>query len=294
MTKPELALYANADGTGRAYKHPFRKGEDGKPLSSPSVTTVLKQVDKPALIQWAADRTLDWAIENASLLLSKSDEDAFRWGKYRWADVRDERAEVGTGIHETIEMLHTGGWNFPALDEEQQAIMDQWRWLNERYEFTPHRSEFTVWGGMDQEAFDGYTDEATTGFTYAGTGDGLWDILDRKTGQFYSNVVIDLKTSKNTWPEHWLQLAGLMFADVIMEKQPDGTWVEITNEWDKSDGVAIIHLRADKAEVKMETDLELNQLRYKQFQNLVRSWYGGKAVEEYVKNRDKTDALAFR
>lgn len=281
MSKPELAQYAQADGTGRAYKHPSRKGEDGKPLLSPSVTTILKQVDKPALIQWAADRTLDWAVDNASLLLSKSDEDAKRWGKYRWQDVRDERAEVGTGIHETIEMLHTGGWNYPVLDEEQQMIMDQWFGLNERYEFTPHMSEFTVWGNLN------------TPYHYAGTGDGLWDILDRETGVFYNEMFIDLKTSKNTWPEHWLQLAALWGSDVIMAKDSDGNWNEASYDHDASDGVAIIHLRADKAEVKLETDKELNLLRKAQFDNLARSWYGNKAVEEYVKRRDKTDAMAF-
>ena len=187
MTKPELALYAKQDGTGRSYRHPFREGDDGKLLTAPSVTTILGLVDKPALIQWAADRTLDWAVENASLLLSKSDDDAHRWGKYRWQDVRDERAEVGTGVHETVEALHTGSWNFPTLDAEQHRIMAQWDLLNERYLITPHRSEFTVFGELNDPSK-----------IWAGTGDGLWDIIDQETGEAWDNLVIDLKTSKNT------------------------------------------------------------------------------------------------
>lgn len=279
MSKPELAMWAKQDGTGRAYKHPFRS-VDGAPLTSPSVTTILGLVDKPALIQWAADRTLDWAVENASLLLSKSDEDAKRWGRYRWTDVRDERAEVGTGIHETVEALHTGGWTFPALDDEQRRIMAQWELLNQRYTITPHRSEFTVWASMD-----------SVSESWAGTADGLWDIVDNLTGESWFNVVIDLKTSKNTWPEHYLQLSALRHADVIMVKDADGTWRE--EELPEGDGIAIVHLREDKFRVIVETDKELLDLQYEQFKALRSTWHYKKAVETYTANREKTAALAF-
>lgn len=281
MTKPELAQYAKQDGTGRAYQHPLRTVEDtGKLLTSPSVTTILGLVDKPALIQWAADRTLDWAVENASLLFVKDEDAARRWGRYRWADVRDERAEVGTGIHETVESLHTGGWNYPVLDDEQQRIMKQWELLNQRYTITPHKSEFTVWGGLFREFSD-----------YAGTGDGLWDITDNLTGETWFNVVIDLKTSKNTWPEHWLQLSALYMADVVMFKQPDGTWIE--EEPTRGDGTAIIHLREDKWSVTIETDKELIAMQYEQFMSYRRVWHYKKSVEQYVKDREKTKEMAF-
>lgn len=279
MSKPELAQFAKEDGTGRAYKHPTRTVE-GKPLTSPSVTTVLGLVDKPALIQWAADRTLDWAVENASLLFVKSEDSAKRWGRYRWSDVRDERAEVGTGIHETIESLHTNGWNFPQLDEEQLQIMHQWELLNQRYTITPHKSEFTVWGGLASDATH-----------WAGTGDGLWGIIDNESGETWTNVVIDLKTSKNTWPEHWLQLSALYMADVVMLKNPDGTWTE--EEPTRGDGTAIIHLRADKWSVTIETDKELIGLQYEQFMSYRRVWHYKKAVETFVKNREKTAEMTF-
>jgi len=283
MSKPELAQYAKEDGTGRAYKHPFRTVGDvegGTLLTSPSVTTILGLVDKPALIQWAADRTLDWAIENVSLLFVKDEEGAKRWGRYRWADARDERAEVGTGIHETIESIHTGGWNYPALDDEQQRIMKQWEKLNERYIITPHLSEFTVWGGLRLD--NGH---------WAGTGDGLWDITDTQTGIVYENVVIDLKTSKNIWPEHWLQLSALRHADVVMRKKDDGEWVE--DVLPEGDGTAIIHLREDKFQVLIETDKELLDLQYEQFMSYRSVWHYKKAVEQYTKDRAKTKEMKF-
>lgn len=281
MTKPELAQYAKEDGTGRAYKHPFRTtGEAGKFLTSPSVTTILNLVDKPALIQWAADRTLDWALDNVSLLFVKDKEAATRWGRYRWADARDERAEVGTGIHETIESIHTGGWHYPALDDEQTRIMEQWEQLNERYIITPHKSEFTIWGGLTGENED-----------YAGTADGLWDITDTKTGESYENLVIDLKTSKNMWPEHWLQLSALRHANVVMVKNEDGTWKE--EALPAGDGTAIIHLREDKYAVHIETDEELLGLQYEQFMSYRRVWHYKKAVEEFTKAREKEAEMTF-
>ena len=283
MTKPELAQWAKQDGTGRAYKHPFRTLEGGAPLTSPSVTTVLGLVDKPALIQWAATQTVEWAIANASLLFVKDEDSVRRWGKYRWQDVRDERAEVGTGIHETIEAEHTGSWNFPVLDDEQLRIMEQWRKLNERYIITPHRSEFTVWGGLDVPNGD-----------WAGTGDGLWDITDTVTGQTWIGVFIDLKTSKNTWPEHWLQLSALRHADVIMEKAADGTWSEVpVKDLEGDYATAIIHLREDKFSVTIEDDRDLLDAQYEQFKAYRQVWHTKKVVEDYNRDRAKTKEMAF-
>ena len=229
---------------------------------------------------------MDWAIENVSLLFVKDEEGARRWGRYRWADVRDERAEVGTGIHETIESIHTGGWNFPPLDDEQNRIMEQWRLLNERYTITPHRSEFTVWGGLHRLS------GADIGRTsWAGTADGLWDVTDNKTGEQWLNLFTDLKTSKNTWPEHWLQLSALRHADAIMVKGEDGTWTE--EPMPEGDGTAIFHLREDGFKVTVETDKKLLDLQYEQFMSYRRVWHYKKAVSTYEKDRDKLAEMKF-
>lgn len=252
----------------------------GKPLTAPSVTTILGLVDKPALIQWAANQTIAWAVDNVSLLFTKERESAINSGKWRWQDVRDERAEVGTGIHETIEAEHTGSWQFPELDPEQLRIMDQWRKLNERYTITPHLSEFTVFGFLSDQAK-----------VWAGTADGLWDITDNETGETWFNVVIDLKTSKNTWPEHWLQLSALRNAEVLMVKGSDGKWTE--EKLPEGDGTAIIHLREDKYKITIETDPVLLKLQYRQFMAYREVWHSKKAVEAFNADRDKTALLAF-
>lgn len=279
--KPELAQYAKEDGTGRAYQHPFRT-HNGKLLTVPSVTTILGLVDKPALMQWAADKSIEWAVDNASLLFTKDREGAMRSGRWRWKDIRDERAEVGTGVHETIESLNTGGWRFPDLDEEQLAIMDQYQLFLRRYRITPHLSEFTVFGCVE-----------TPEKAWAGTGDGLWDIEDLQTGEIWTGVVIDLKTSRNTWPEHHLQVSALAHAEVLMLKQPDGTWIEKSLADEVSGATAIIHLRADKWEFMIETDQALLDLRYQQFMGYRTVWESKKAAEKYEKDREAIAALKF-
>lgn len=227
MTRPELSQYSGeGEGKGRAYKHPFRLNEQKKPVTSPSVTTILKLEAKDALIQWAADLTLKWAIENWQTLGRNAPEDALRKGKYRWRDVRDERAFVGTGVHDTIEAEHTGAWEYPELDEEQLLIMAEWRAFNEEYDVEPILTECTVWN---------------LSYDYAGTFDGLWRITNRETGESYVTL-IDIKTSKNTWDAHRMQLSALKHAEVLMEKQADGTWVE--RDMPSFDKLMLLHLRA--------------------------------------------------
>lgn len=292
MSKPELAQWAKEDGTGRAYRHPFRTLGDGSPLTVPSVTTILGLVDKPALMQWAADKSIEWAVDNASLLFTKERESAIKSGRWRWKDVRDARAEVGTGVHETIESINTGGWKFPQLDEEQVQIMDQYKLFLQRYRITPHLSEFTVFGGL--------SDPSTA---WAGTGDGLWDIEDLQTGEIWDGVFIDLKTSRNTWDEHHLQVSALAHADVRMVKTdskaqpnskgewPEGSWIEEPIE--QGHPTALIHLRADKWEFILEEDSQLLDLRYSQFMGYRTVWENKKAIEAFIKKRDKTKELGF-
>ena len=247
MGAPTLSQWgdANAYKEGRAYKHP---GTDER---LPSITTILKMADKGGLAQWAADCAMDWAVKNWSLLGQRSDEDALKAGRYRWKDVRDERAEVGTGVHEAIEAIHTGSGVFPFLDDEQDRIMEKWDEFNFVHHAVPVYTEFTVW----------WADH------YAGTGDGLW-LID---GELW---LIDIKTSKNTWPEHFCQLAALRHAPHAMIRVDEGTegavshkdkekniswWSQVDNPALQADKVGILHLREDKWELIEVENLEIHQ-----------------------------------
>lgn len=256
MSAPELSqYYSSNDDDGRAYKHPLT-GE-----KVPSVTTVLKMADKAGLAQWAADQAVIWCVANWHLLGSRSDEDAYRSGRWRWKNVRDERAQVGTGVHETIEAIHTGSWDFPELDDEQRRIMGQWDALNAEFEITPVLSEFTVWSPG----------------RYAGTADGLWDVTDRVTGESW-RCLVDIKTSRSHWPEHDYQLAALASAPILMQKGEDGVWVELpAPEFDR---VAIVHLREDLHEIIWVDNIAEN---FAVFEGYLAVWEGKQRLKQLVK-----------
>lgn len=256
MSRPELAQYVGeGEGKGRQYRHPTRLGADGKPLNAPSITTILKLEDKSALIQWAVGLTVDWAVQNWHLLGSRSPADARKAGLYRWKDVRDSRAFVGTGIHDTIEAEHVHSWDYPILDEEQKLIMEEWRKFNEEWIVEPILSEFTVWSCT---------------YDYAGTADGLWKLTNRETQESFVTLV-DIKTSRNTWPGHFMQTSALKHAEILMEKVdktavqdargnwPEGSWAERTMpEFDK---LTLLHLRAPEFdEFGTETKPGLHEL----------------------------------
>lgn len=273
MTKPKLANLAlwgaaNAYAEGRAYRHPHT-GEQ-----FPSVTTILKNVDKSGLSQWAADQAILWAVENWQLLGGRSDEGAFNAGRYRWRDVRDERAEVGDGIHATVEALHKGLWDFPTLDEEQMQIMHHWDLLCAEHTIEPIFSEFTVFDSVRG---------------VMGTADGLWHItclhdvptcLGQAEGESFVTLV-DVKTSRRVWPEHSYQLAGLWAADEWLLEVEDMTW-KAEPAW-KIDRVAIIHLRADSHAIVPVEDLDLNSAIFGSYIGL---WYAKQSLKDRVKSRE--------
>lgn len=234
LTKLSLWGAASAYNEGRAYRHPV----SGKQY--PSITTILKLVDKSALIQWSVNLTVDWCVNNVDTLLAKSIEGGKAIARYRHKDVLNERAEVGTGVHEYIECEHTGSWEYPELDAEQTQIIEYWHEFAVDHEIEAILSEFTV------------SDERVG---YMGTADGYWKIkctheLEKGVDCFGSPIpvghlcLVDLKTSRNTWPEHYMQLAALDGANEWLIEVSDMVWEAQTPRL--VDDVVILHLRADE------------------------------------------------
>lgn len=247
MTSPALADLnrygaARSEDEARAYIDP-RDLVNGKlPPNAPrypSVTSILKNVDKSGLTQWAVNLTAEWAAAHWMELGKGTEQSAFNRAKYRWKDYRNERASVGDGIHATIEAEHEGSWDFPELDDEQLLIMEQWRQLRQAHSITPLLSEFTVFNIWERE---------NEKVGYAGTADGYWEI----DGEL---CLVDIKTSKSTWPEHWYQLGALYLAPEWMIQSGENTWVAEPAR--KIDKIAIVHLRSDHAEILYKTIEEI-------------------------------------
>lgn len=269
MGAPTLSLWPSKDvyNTGRAYRHPFT----GETL--PSVTTVLKLADKSGLTQWAIGLTLDAVNANPDMIYQRSDEDMKKYFKYAWTRVRDERAEVGTGVHEAVEAEHTGQ-PWPFLDDEQDRIMERFGEFQFMHRVEPEFTEFTVWSAGN----------------FAGTADGLW-IID---GVLW---LIDVKTSKNTWPEHFAQLGALRHAETALievdedfpnqkAKHTDNKgrvsyWVEIPNPALEAEKVGILHLREDKWELIEVPNADVHK---KVFDGYLDVWKAKKELQELDKS----------
>lgn len=275
MTHPELASGRGEFG-GRVYRIPGRRDENGKPKQYPSVTTVLGCIDKPGIRQWIADETAAYAVANLPYLESHSEEYGWRYLRHYWhrspeldakelrlhhEGVKNDAADLGTNIHEWIEAeVGLDGKTYPPVDvPEVHQMIDAFDAWMIGHEVRPVRAEFTV-----------VHDE----LGYAGTGDADWWVLcvhDGPTclGQAkgeWVHCLIDLKSSRYTWPEHGGQVAALANAPVRMVQVQQGTpgarkhektengkrrvswWVEEPQP--KYDRVALLHIRPDDLDAK--------------------------------------------
>jgi hypothetical protein len=242
MTQPELAVRNSGFG-GRGYKHPLT----GDVV--PSVTTVLKMAAQPGLSQWAVDQTAAYAVANIDALLSKTETQG--WNSLRWYwkrnplplekgyDVRNyhlgvlnDAAELGTSMHSWIEADIDPAFSYPNTTLEPEAFWEMvsvWDdWFSE-HNISPRHTELTVWNH-------------TLG--YAGTLD-LDCVIDKE------RWLIDAKTSRSLWPEHSMQLSALRFAETMLLKQEDGTYVE--EEWKSDewfDNYGFLHVRPNDVDNK--------------------------------------------
>lgn len=204
MAAPPLAEETEA---GRRYRN-FKTGE-----IAPSITTILRVINKERVNAWAVgmaancanenwDEMSDWHPAQRKLAMCTAHE-----------EYTQERARIGTLVHETCEAIIKGTpveitkEAAPYIGQFSKFVMDK------RPRFI--LSEFTVW---------------SRAMGYAGTADFLAEI-DSKM------VLVDIKTGKNAHPENGLQLAALKYADFLItpdcEEKP----------MPKADSLAVLHLR---------------------------------------------------
>lgn len=229
MAHPKLATARSSWG-GRGYYIPGHIDAAGARRIYPSVTTVLKRVAKPGLHQWIADQTAAYAVANLPYLMRVSEEKG--WGYLRWywsrepdlvatelrtwhEGVRDDAGELGTNLHEWLEADLDGTVEPVGLNaEEAREMAEQFHLWLRTHRIEVRRTEFTI---------------VNTVIGYAGTADAHWLIacdhehpcLGQERGVFVS-VLVDLKTSRYTWPEHGMQLAALSDANVVMREVVKG------------------------------------------------------------------------
>lgn len=241
MTLPKLAV-ANSGYGGRGYKNPVT----GSKRIVPSITTVLKAENKPALNQWVADQTAGFAVANAESLLTHSEDWGFkylRWYYKREASVegegltirdwhngvRDDAADMGTAIHEWIQADLVPGLQYPDLTNQGDPfwqMVEEWERWKAGKEIVPHFTEVTVW---NEEA------------GYAGTFDGLWNV-DGK------HCLMDIKSSRGLYSSTWMQLSAIYNAPEMFLAQDDDTYAAIRDWQTPVEELAVLHIRPNDSD----------------------------------------------
>ena len=227
--EPKLRVRSSGHG-GSGYKHPLT----GKVV--PGVTTVLKKLDKPGILQWAVDNTAAYAVANVDGLLNRTQEQGYGFLRWYWkrdpldgdmTDIRNysrgvlnDAAELGTLLHDWIAAEHDDS-PYPDVSNASEffwEMVEQWDDYKSKHTIEPLHTEVTVWNNKHD---------------YAGTADGIWKIDGVTT-------LIDVKTARNTWDEHWMQLVALADCDTLLYEH-NGEWLEL--DAPACDKLALLHIR---------------------------------------------------
>ena len=249
MSEPILRVAQTGLG-GSGYRIPTRENGPKDRYIVVGVTTVLKAIDKPAIVQWAVDQTAAYAVHNVDAILDRTHESGYRFLRFAHVNkpkpgdplrgyhtkVLNDAAELGTNTHDWIEAYVNGEIPPEYSHPEVEQMADEFLFWLSLHDFKPILTEATVFNPEDG---------------YAGT----LDLLAWIDGECW---LLDIKTSRSTWDEHRSQVAALWKSPVWMRQVDKGTegaaeytkdgvttyWVEAP--WpEKPTRFGFLHLRPD-------------------------------------------------
>lgn len=170
---------------------------DGRKV--PGVTTILKTLAKPALIDWSVRKGAEHAVNHWDELAELPISERLDRIKRAPSTDRDHRGERGTEIHTYAEQLVHGQTVTPP-DDLRGPVEAVARWLD-RWRADPVLTEAPV---------------ANTTYGYAGTAD-LFAVL-RRPGEAAGDGVtlVDFKSSRGVYSEAAIQCAAYRFCDLAV------------------------------------------------------------------------------
>jgi hypothetical protein len=194
---------------------------DGKRISVPSVTTVCGVVNKPMLVQWAANQAVN--LMQGAIGPGVEYDEFYLTGVYSAARnahnaIRDDAAALGTLVHNILDLrgpdqvLPTGG--DPRVASGVGAGN---AWLHEHNVETIH-AELPIYSRQHHYS-------------------GRLDRICRVDGRL---ALVDWKTSNGIWPEYFMQIAAYRHA-----------YEEQTGE--KIERCHLVHLGKESGEFKAIT-----------------------------------------
>jgi len=193
----------------------------------PSVTAILGGMAKPALTYWAAKSVAEYVANYVGTTVPDE--------KIRWAEVQEhlsnveelksvpwkyaeKRRDLGSTFHDIAERFAGGMEVNPAVfaSDIRPLVESFLRWVDENQ---------PEWVAMEAGVFN-------REHNYAGTMDTILEWRGR-------TVVLDYKSSKDSYPEHALQLAAYRNAEFL--GLADGTEIPMP----KTDGGIILLVREE-------------------------------------------------
>ena len=188
----------------------------------PGVTSVIKALDKPAIIEWAKRETARCAIDNYDFvadLVARGGPDAAKAWLTRIPDFqRDTAAQMGSAIHRMAEEVSRGATEIQPSEDELPFMLAYRRFVED------YNPKFV---SLERMVF-------SETYGYGGTFDSIAVIAG-------ATFLIDTKTSKSVYEETAMQLAALANADWC-GLPGDPTQYRIP----PIDRYAVLHIRPDQ------------------------------------------------
>jgi len=213
-----------------AFGKPTHYYVDAKGDRIPGVTTILSEgINKPALINWAANTTADYAVNRWDELGGlEVSERLKRLKKARYEDL-DQASRRGTEVHALAEEL-VHGREIRVPDELRGHVESYTQFLDD-WEPKALLTEVTV---------------INYSVGYAGTLDLIFELPDGK------KILADVKTSRSgIYGEVALQLAAYRHAEVYLDpkggERPMPQVDECYALWIRADGYSVIPMQTDQA-----------------------------------------------
>lgn len=202
---------------------------NGKPLMG--VTTVLKVINKPALIQWSANMAVDYILNHPSTIHKPEcdylvKEVVLKEAKTAHRKKKEKAGDWGTSVHKAIEEWIKEDGKIPELDEKGMEVFKNFtHWaLENKVEFL--ESEKHVYSEKD----------------WIG---GIVDLVIKMDGKKY---IADIKTSSGIYDEAFFQMGAY---NLCLEEMGEHKDIE---------GYLVINLKKDgKMDIKLVTDMLQNK-----------------------------------
>lgn len=241
-------------------------------VSLPGVTSVIDMLPKPFLTFWAARLVAETAVDNLPAVASIAERDrqgAVDYLKGAPRRYTKLRADVGSNAHDMFERMIRGeaiGRVHPDLEPYRRGFAEFLAAV--RPELV--RAEDIAWS--DTHGYAGSFDAILRIWLAA---DGSVD-PEHSAGSTSALLIVDWKTSKDTYPQVALQMSAYANADKLIDS--DGN----ESPMPKFDGAAVLHITGEDWEFK---PVDISENVFAVFLNLRRIFDWDRDISKTVLGR---------